>query len=73
MRERGREGDRFPSRLHAVSLKPDARLNAGLELTNCKIMTCAEIGHLTDRATHSPLLRRLLIPDQSMIIKTLRW
>ena len=32
-RERGRE--RIPSRLHAVSAEPDA----GLELTNCEIMT----------------------------------
>ena len=32
-RERGRE--RIPSRLYTVSVEPDA----GLELTNCEIMT----------------------------------
>ena len=34
-RERGREGGRIPSRLCAVSTEPDA----GLELTNCEIVT----------------------------------
>ena len=36
-RERGR--DRVPSRLHTVHTEPDA----GLQLMNCEIMTCAEI------------------------------
>ena len=35
------------SRLRAVSTEPDA----GLELTNHKIMTWAEVGHSTDGAT----------------------
>ena len=34
-RERGRETERSPSRLHPVSAEPDA----GLELTNREIMT----------------------------------
>ena len=34
-RERERERERMPSRLHAVSTEP----SAGLELTNCEIMT----------------------------------
>ena len=36
--ERQGERERVPSRLHAVSTKPDA----GLKLTNHEIMTCAE-------------------------------
>ena len=42
-----REGDtesEAASRLRAVSPEPDA----GLELTDHKIMTWAEVGHLTD-------------------------
>ena len=42
-----REGDtesEAGSRLRAVSTEPDA----GLELTDCEIMTGAEVGHLTD-------------------------
>ena len=38
------------SRLWAVSTEP----NAGLELTNCKFMTWAEVGRLADRATQAP-------------------
>ena len=34
-RGRERERERIPSRLHTVSIKPDA----GLEPTNCEIMT----------------------------------
>ena len=41
-REGGRE--RIPSRLHVVSTEPDA----GLEPTNCEIMTLAKVGHSTD-------------------------
>ena len=47
-----REGDtesETGSRLWAVSTEPDT----GLELTDCEIMTWAEVGRLTDRATHS--------------------
>ena len=40
------------SRLWAVSTEPDA----GLELTNCEIMTWAEVGRLTNWATQVPLL-----------------
>ena len=43
-RERGREGERIPSRVHTTSTEP----NAGLELTNSEIMTTAEVGHLAD-------------------------
>ena len=42
-----REGDtesEAGSRLQAVSTEPEA----GLELTNCEIMTWAEVGCLTD-------------------------
>ena len=38
------------SRLWAVSTEP----NTGLELTNCEIMTWAEVGRLTDWATQAP-------------------
>ena len=51
--EREREGDtesEAGSRLRAVSTE----LNAGLEPTNCEIMTCAEVGPLTDKATQAP-------------------
>ena len=36
---REREGERLPSRFHAASAEPDARL----KLMNCEIMTSAEI------------------------------
>ena len=48
-----REGDtesEAGSRLRAVSLEPDA----GLELTDCEIVTWAEVGCLTDWATQAP-------------------
>ena len=32
------------------------QLDAGLELTNQEMVTRAEVGHLTDRATQAPLL-----------------
>ena len=38
-------------RLQVVSTEPDAEL----ELTNCEIMTWAEVGRLTDGATQAPL------------------
>ena len=47
------EGDtesKADSRLWAVSTEPDA----GLELTDCEIMTWAEVRHLTDWATQAP-------------------
>ena len=47
-----REGDtesETGSRLWAVSTEP----NAGLELTDCEIMTWTEVGGLTDRATQA--------------------
>ena len=37
--ERERRRDRIPGRLHTVSMDPDV----GLKLTNCEIMTRAEI------------------------------
>ena len=48
-----REGDRESetgSGLRAVSTEPDA----GLELTDHEIMTRAEVGRFTDRATQAP-------------------
>ena len=51
--EAKREGDtesKVGSRLWAVSTEPDA----GLKLTHSKIMTSAEVGRLTDRATRAP-------------------
>ena len=48
-----REGDtesETGSRLWAVSTEPDA----GLEPTNCEILTWAEVGHLADWATQVP-------------------
>ena len=55
-RERGRH--RIWSRLRAVSTEPDA----GLEPPNCEFMTRAEVGRLTDCATHVPLKMELLQP-----------
>ena len=49
-REGGTESE-AGSRLRAVSTEPDT----GLELVNHKIMTWAEVGHLTDWATQAPL------------------
>ena len=49
-----REGDtesEAGSRLWAASTEPDV----GLELTNCEIMTWAEVEHLTDWATQASL------------------
>ena len=49
-----REGDtesEAGSRLQAVSTEPDA----GLQLTDCEIMTWAEVGHWTDWATQAPV------------------
>ena len=55
--ERGRDTEsKAGSRLWAVSTEP----NAGLELTNCKIMTWAEVGRSTDWATQAPLSRSSL-------------
>ena len=48
-----REGDtesKAGSRLWAVSTEPDT----GLKLTDCEIMTWAEVGRLTDWATQGP-------------------
>ena len=53
-RGREREGDtesEAGSRLHAVTTQP----NVGLEPTNCEIMTSAEVGRSTSRATQAPL------------------
>ena len=52
--QREREGDtdsKAGSRLWAINTEPEA----GLELTNHKIMSCAEVSHLTDWATQAPL------------------
>ena len=48
-----REGEtesKAGSRLWAVSTEPDV----GLELTECEIMTWAEVGRVTDWATQAP-------------------
>ena len=53
MGEGQREGDtesETGSRLWAVGTEPDA----GIELTDHKIMTWAEVGRLTDWATQAP-------------------
>ena len=58
MGEGQREGDtesEAGSRLWAVSTEPDA----GLELTDCEIMTWAEVGRPTDWATQAPLEKLL--------------
>ena len=56
-----REGGRIPSRLHAVRTEPDA----GLELTNCEMMSPAEVARPTDRAPQAPrLLLSLAFPSQ---------
>ena len=49
-RERDTESETGP-RLWAISPEPDA----GLELTDHEIVTWAEVGRLTDRATQVPL------------------
>ena len=48
-RERDTESE-AGSGLWAIGPEPDA----GLELTVCEIMTGAEVGRLTDRATQAP-------------------
>ena len=51
-RERGGDTEsEAGSRLRAISTEPDT----GLELTNCEIMTWAEVGRLTNWATQAPL------------------
>ena len=50
-RERGRQRIRSRLQALAVSTEPDA----GLELTNCEIMTWAEVGHPANWATQAPL------------------
>ena len=42
--QKERKRERIPTRLCAVGQKPDA----GFSLTNCEIMTSAEVRHLTD-------------------------
>ena len=57
--EAEREGDtesKAGSRLWAISTEPDV----GLELKNREIMTWAEVGHPTNRATQMPLNLALL-------------
>ena len=54
-----REGDTVSeedSRLWAVSTEA----NAGLEPTNCEIVTWAEVGRLTEWATQAPLKHYIL-------------
>ena len=54
-----REGDtesEAGSRLWAISSEPDV----GLELTDCEIVTWAEVGRLTDWATQAPLAMKTL-------------
>ena len=65
-----REGDtesEAGSRLWAISTEPDAVL----KLTNCEIMTWAEVGCLTDWATQAPLhfkiFKEEIIPGQASL------
>ena len=58
-REGGTESE--AGRLWAVSTEPDA----GLELTECEIMTWAEVGRPTDWATQAP--------QAVMVLKSLTW
>ena len=63
-----REGDtecEAGSRLWAVSTEPDM----GLELTNCEIMTWAEVWCLTDWATQAPLYFIFLLAYFSLFPK----
>ena len=55
------------SRLRAVSAEP----HVGLKLTNCKIMTWAEVGSLADWATQAPLLSSNLRQLEPLILKPL--
>ena len=57
-----REGDRFWSRLQALSSELQHRPKAGLELTNHEIMTSAKVRHSTNWATKAPLFHSLLMP-----------
>ena len=62
-----REGDAdSEAGLQAVSTK----LDAGLELANCEIMTRAEAGHLTDGATQAPQKEHLKasLPEDILVI-----
>ena len=60
-RERDKESE-AGSRLRAVSTEPDT----GLELTDCVIMTGAEVGHLTDWATQAPLSPGIFMLSQNI-------
>ena len=55
--EKDRERERIPSRLHAVSTEPDA----GLEPTNHKIMTRAEIKSQTLNQLSHPGAPKLVV------------
>ena len=70
-RERERETDlKAGSRLRSVSTEPDA----GFELTNCEIMTWAEVGGLTDWATRVPQLTFLYAYIYFLLLqKTLKY
>ena len=61
---RGRPGWRIQSGLHADSSEP----SVGLELTNCEIMTWAEVGCPTDWATQAPLTLFFLTSAQCRIV-----
>ena len=62
-----REGDtesEAASRLWAISPEPDT----GLELTNCEIVTWAEVGRSTDWATQAPLNTFLMVSSQILLL-----
>ena len=64
-----REGDtesEAGSRLWAISPEPCA----GLELTDREIVTWAEVGRSTDRATHAPLWKDSKINERSTVYYT---
>ena len=63
-----REGDTEPeagSRLWADSTEPDA----GLEPTDRKLMTWADVGHLTDWATQAPPKREVIIKSTQELLE----
>ena len=67
-----REGDTESEagfRLQADSTEPDA----GVELTNCEIMTWVEVGHPTDWATQVPLSKRTLKVQLYVVSKRPLW
>ena len=57
---RGRERGRHRIRSKIQALSREHRAWRGLELTDCKIMTWAKVGHSTNWATQAPLYKAIL-------------